>query len=80
MYGKEDGSVPATFQIIFMVRPLYPLSILLRPLCTCVLWTQEQKSEKEAFANSQIGWKPGPNAPKPLERGSAQTNLKDILS
>ncbi|WWD19746.1 hypothetical protein CI109_104210 [Kwoniella shandongensis] len=40
----KDGSVPATFSIIFM-----------------------------------IGWKPGPNQPKPLERGSAQTNLKDIL-
>jgi hypothetical protein len=25
MYGKEDGSVPATFQIIFMVRSLPPL-------------------------------------------------------
>nr|XP_031861650.1 uncharacterized protein CI109_002880 [Kwoniella shandongensis]KAA5528722.1 hypothetical protein CI109_002880 [Kwoniella shandongensis] len=44
LYGNEDGSVPATFSIIFM-----------------------------------IGWKPGPNQPKPLERGSAQTNLKDIL-
>lgn len=27
----------------------------------------------------QIGWKPSPNQPKPLERGSAQTNLKDVL-
>ncbi|KAK8853318.1 hypothetical protein IAR55_004022 [Kwoniella newhampshirensis] len=44
IYKDEDGSVPATFSIIFM-----------------------------------IGWKPGPNQPKPLERGSAQTNLKDIL-
>ncbi|WVR07555.1 hypothetical protein IAU60_004597 [Kwoniella sp. DSM 27419] len=44
LYGNEDGSVPATFQIIFL-----------------------------------IGWKPGPNQPKPLERGSATTNLKDIL-
>ncbi|WVR00077.1 hypothetical protein IAU59_007219 [Kwoniella sp. CBS 9459] len=44
LYGDEDGSVPATFQIIFL-----------------------------------IGWKPGPNQPKPLERGSATTNLKDVL-
>ncbi|OCF38005.1 hypothetical protein I317_03966 [Kwoniella heveanensis CBS 569] len=44
LYGNEDGSVPATFQIIFL-----------------------------------IGWKPGPNQPKPLERGSATTNLKDVL-
>ncbi|KAF5321083.1 hypothetical protein D9619_000557 [Psilocybe cf. subviscida] len=44
MYGSEDGTVPATFQIIYM-----------------------------------IGWKPAPNQPKPLERGSGKTNLKDVL-
>ena len=27
----------------------------------------------------QIGWKPGPKQPKPLERGAGQTNLKDVL-
>jgi NADH dehydrogenase [ubiquinone] 1 alpha subcomplex assembly factor 5 len=75
MYGKEDGSVPATFQIIFMVCPLHPL-------CT---WSQPSfvylgNRDGGTCADNQIGWKPGPNAPKPLERGSAQTNLKDILS
>ncbi|KAI0355402.1 S-adenosyl-L-methionine-dependent methyltransferase [Trametes cingulata] len=44
LHGQEDGTVPATFQVIYV-----------------------------------IGWKPGPNQPKPLERGSAQTNLKDVL-
>lgn len=44
LYGNEDGSVPATFSLIWMV-----------------------------------GWKPGPNAPKPLERGSAKASLKDVL-
>ncbi|WWC91839.1 uncharacterized protein L201_006786 [Kwoniella dendrophila CBS 6074] len=44
LYGNEDGSVPATFQIIFL-----------------------------------IGWKPGPNQPQALERGSATTSLKDVL-
>ncbi|CAE6527358.1 unnamed protein product [Rhizoctonia solani] len=44
LHGEENGTVPATFQIIYM-----------------------------------IGWKPAPNQPKPLERGSGQTNLKDIL-
>ncbi|CEL59468.1 hypothetical protein RSOLAG1IB_03401 [Rhizoctonia solani AG-1 IB] len=44
LHGDEDGTVPATFQIIYM-----------------------------------IGWKPAPNQPKALERGSAQTNLKDVL-
>ncbi|KAG9102001.1 hypothetical protein FS749_000566 [Ceratobasidium sp. UAMH 11750] len=44
MHGDEDGTVPATFQIIYM-----------------------------------IGWKPSPTQPKALERGSGQTNLKDVL-
>ncbi|KAI0784858.1 S-adenosyl-L-methionine-dependent methyltransferase [Abortiporus biennis] len=44
LHGNEDGSVPATFQIIYL-----------------------------------IGWKPAPTQPKALERGSGQTNLKDIL-
>ncbi|KIJ69849.1 hypothetical protein HYDPIDRAFT_178281 [Hydnomerulius pinastri MD-312] len=44
LHGQEDGSIPATFQIIYM-----------------------------------IGWKPSPTQPKPLERGSAQTSLKDVL-
>ncbi|KAH9899453.1 S-adenosyl-L-methionine-dependent methyltransferase [Cubamyces lactineus] len=44
LHGHEDGSVPATFQVIYV-----------------------------------IGWKPAPNQPKPLERGSGQTNLKDVL-
>ncbi|KAI0658567.1 S-adenosyl-L-methionine-dependent methyltransferase [Cubamyces menziesii] len=44
LHGHEDGTVPATFQVIYV-----------------------------------IGWKPAPNQPKPLERGSGQTNLKDVL-
>ncbi|KAJ4479124.1 S-adenosyl-L-methionine-dependent methyltransferase [Lentinula aciculospora] len=44
LHGNEDGTVPATFQVIFM-----------------------------------IGWKPAPTQPKPLERGSGKTNLKDVL-
>jgi len=45
LHGMEDGSIPATFQIIYF-----------------------------------IGWKPSPTQPKPLERGSAETNLKDVLA
>jgi len=26
-----------------------------------------------------IGWKPAPSQPKPLDRGSGKTNLKDVL-
>ncbi|KAG8218493.1 S-adenosyl-L-methionine-dependent methyltransferase [Butyriboletus roseoflavus] len=44
LHGNEDGSIPATFQVIYM-----------------------------------IGWKPSLTQAKPLERGSAQTSLKDVL-
>jgi len=44
LHGHEDGTVPATFQVIYL-----------------------------------IGWKPSPQQPKPLERGSGKTSLKDIL-
>ncbi|KDQ64158.1 hypothetical protein JAAARDRAFT_27776 [Jaapia argillacea MUCL 33604] len=44
LHGSEDGTVPATFQIIWM-----------------------------------IGWKPSPTQPKPLERGTGKTSLKDAL-
>ncbi|CAE6454652.1 unnamed protein product [Rhizoctonia solani] len=44
LHGNEDGTVPATFQVLYM-----------------------------------IGWKPAPNQPKALERGSGQVNLKDVL-
>ncbi|KAI5451354.1 hypothetical protein NCC49_001947 [Naganishia albida] len=44
LHGMEDGTIPATFQVIFL-----------------------------------IGWKPSPNQPKPLPRGSGQTSLKDVL-
>ncbi|KZP03943.1 S-adenosyl-L-methionine-dependent methyltransferase [Athelia psychrophila] len=44
LHGNDDGTIPATFQVIYM-----------------------------------IGWKPAPSQPKPLERGTAQTNLKDVL-
>ncbi|EJU06399.1 S-adenosyl-L-methionine-dependent methyltransferase [Dacryopinax primogenitus] len=44
LHGAEDGTVPATFQVIYV-----------------------------------IGWKPSPTQPKSLERGSGQTNLRDVL-
>ncbi|TFY79567.1 hypothetical protein EWM64_g4446 [Hericium alpestre] len=40
LHGKEDGTIPATFQ---------------------------------------IGWKPAPTQPKPLERGTGKTKLQDVL-
>lgn len=44
MHGTEDGTVPATFQVIYM-----------------------------------IGWKPSPTQRQPLEHGSAEMSLKDVL-
>ncbi|GBE80109.1 S-adenosyl-L-methionine-dependent methyltransferase [Sparassis latifolia] len=44
LHGHENGSVPATFQIIYV-----------------------------------IGWKPAPTQPKPLERGTGRTSLKEVL-
>jgi len=44
LHGLEDGTVPATFQIIYL-----------------------------------IGWKPAPTQAKPLERGSAEKSLKEVL-
>ncbi|THH31926.1 hypothetical protein EUX98_g2294 [Antrodiella citrinella] len=44
LHGRPDGTIPATFQVIYV-----------------------------------IGWKPAPSQPKPLERGSGKTNLKDVL-
>lgn len=44
LHGNEDGSIPATFRIIYM-----------------------------------IGWHDSPDQAKPLPRGSADINLKDIL-
>lgn len=44
LHGNEDGSIPATFRIIYM-----------------------------------IGWHESADQPKPLPRGSGQTNLKTLL-
>ena len=44
LHGNEDGTIPATFRMIFL-----------------------------------IGWKEGPNQAQPLERGSGEINIKDIL-
>jgi len=43
MYGNDDGSIPATFRVLYM-----------------------------------IGWKKGEGQAKPLERGSATTNFRDL--
>ncbi|EIW82267.1 S-adenosyl-L-methionine-dependent methyltransferase [Coniophora puteana RWD-64-598 SS2] len=44
MHGTQEGNIPATFQVIYM-----------------------------------IGWKPAPNQPKPLERGTGETSLNEVL-
>ncbi|KZV70294.1 S-adenosyl-L-methionine-dependent methyltransferase [Peniophora sp. CONT] len=45
LHGEADGTIPATFQVIYL-----------------------------------IGWKPDPSQRKPLERGTGETNLQDVLS
>lgn len=65
MHGNEDGSIPATFQVIYMVRMHLAFVIFFPTLAYPFL--------------AQIGWKPSPTQRKPLERGSAQTSLKDVL-
>lgn len=64
LHGLEDGTVPATFQIIYLVESLCHSTLCL-PF--------------NAARNFQIGWKPAPTQPKPLERGTAETNLKEVL-
>jgi NADH dehydrogenase [ubiquinone] 1 alpha subcomplex assembly factor 5 len=44
LHGNEDGTIPATFRMIFM-----------------------------------IGWKEAPNQAQPLQRGTGEINMKDIL-
>ena len=44
LHGNEDGSIPATFRVIYL-----------------------------------IGWKKGPDQPRPLQRGTGEVNLKKIL-
>lgn len=34
---------------------------------------------RSMLTRQQIGWKPAPTQPKPLERGSGKTNLKEVL-
>jgi NADH dehydrogenase [ubiquinone] 1 alpha subcomplex assembly factor 5 len=63
LHGNNDGTVPATFQIIYMVNQsrVFVLDEYLKGFYI------------------QIGWKPATTQPKPLERGTAQTNLQEVL-
>lgn len=62
LHGKEDGSIPATFQVIYFVSTMILLHS--RPVLNTAC---------------QIAWKPSPTQPKPLERGTGEKNLQDIL-
>lgn len=46
------------------------------------IYNELYKNERGVTATFQLiyflGWKPGPNQPKPLERGSATASLKDL--
>ncbi|KAF7302071.1 hypothetical protein MIND_00773800 [Mycena indigotica] len=60
LHGLDDGTVPATFQIIYMASSLLVCRI----------------NEMNIL---QIGWKPAPNQPQPLQRGTGQVPLGDVL-
>lgn len=63
MHGSEDGTIPATFQVIYMV---------------CLV-SLRREHVVLTFVTSQIGWKPSPSQPKPLDRGTGKVNLKEVL-
>jgi NADH dehydrogenase [ubiquinone] 1 alpha subcomplex assembly factor 5 len=63
MHADDLGHIPATFQIIYMVN-------VVPRLCSSFDLT---------FPPFQIGWKPAPSQPKPLDRGAGKINLKDVL-
>ena len=67
LHGLEDGSIPATFQIMHMVRPFLVsvLGITMQALISRFV--------------CQIGWKPSPNQQAPAKRGSGKVSLKDVL-
>ena len=54
---------------------------LFQPLSRSSIWyNQPLPAPNESLMQiAQIGWKPSPDQPKPLERGSATKSLKDVL-
>lgn len=61
-------------------RPLH----LSRDVMTAasVIYSELYKAEKGISSTFQliylVGWKPGPNQPEPMERGSANASFKDL--
>lgn len=51
-------------------------------IAASAIYDELYKADKGISATFQIiyfvGWKPGPNQPKPLERGSATASFKDL--
>lgn len=51
-------------------------------MAASVIYDELYKADNGVSATFQIiyfvGWKPGPNQPKPLERGSANASFKDL--
>lgn len=95
LHGLEDGSIPATFQIMHAVRP--PSAYLLEhfadkqsssllppfPLYTSLAPPPQPPLLSHCWFHesrpSQIGWKPDPSQPKPARRGSGTTNIADVI-
>lgn len=51
-------------------------------MAASIIYNELYKADKGISATFQIiyfvGWKPGPNQPQPLERGSANASFKDL--
>lgn len=66
MYANEDGTIPATFQVLYFIGK----KTLLASRCF--------REHSPWNSVSRTGWKPDPSQPKPIKRGSGQVSLKDL--
>lgn len=82
---------PSMFELMFDLKGMAENNAALnRPLhlsrdvmvAAAAIYTELYKVENGVSATFQlihfVGWKPGPNQPKPLERGSANASFKDL--
>lgn len=82
---------PSMFELMFDLKGMGESNAAFnRPLhlgrdvmvAAAAIYEELYKAEEGVNATFQlihfIGWKPGPNQPKPLERGSANASFKDI--
>lgn len=82
---------PTLFELMFDLKGMAENNAAInRPLhlgrdvlaAAAAIYSELYKSDNGVSATFQfihfVGWKPGPNQPKPLERGSATASFKDL--